>query len=426
MSSLIQNLKRSKYLKSILTLFSGTALSLLIPICSSFILDDLYTPAAFGIYTVFTGILVLFTSVAEGKYSLAITLPKEEKEAKDLFYLGVGITLSLFIVGVCLLAIYGLLAVGFNLVFYDWWLLLPICVLLVGINESQNYWLIRQGNFGVLAKIKVKQAVVLVVFQLLLGYLHWGYWGLLIAQFLGYLSNFINMNKAVQQSAHLSLFEAKANRSSILALSKRYINFPKYTLPSEFINVLINQMPAFFLGFFFGQFATGIYGLTHRILSLPISVLSKAVLDVFKEKASREFREHGNCKNTYQKTALLLFSMGVIPFGILGFFAPQLFDLVFNEQWKQAGYYAQILTPMYFLGFVISPLTYTFTIAEKQKNDFVYHLYVLVSMALAFGLSYYWFKKIEITLVCFVGNYCLIYLFYLVKSYQFSKGNEIP
>lgn len=421
----IQSLKQSKYLKSILTLFSGTALSLLVPILSSFVLDDLYSPEEFGVYTLFTSILVLFTAFAEGKYSLAIALPKEEEEAKKVFYLGIFVSSIVFLVLLFLLLFYVLIGQFAKLVpWYDWLSLLPFCVLLVGIYESQNYWLIRAGNFKILAKVKVAQAVLLASTQIILGYLGLNYWGLLIAQFLGYLLNFVLLNNSAKKVMPLKISEIPFYKADLKRLAKTYSNFPKYTLPSEFINILVNQLPTFFLGFFFGSYATGIYGLTHRILSLPISVLSKAVLDVFKEKASREYREQGSCNKTFMNTAALLFSLAVIPFTILFFFAPVLFEWAFNDKWKDAGTYAQILTPMYFFGFIASPLTYMFTIAQKQKEDFSYHIYILLSMLGVFGGSYFLFKNIKITLGCFVINYVLIYIFYVVRSYKFSKGDE--
>ena len=72
-----------------------------------------------------------------------------------------------------------------------------------------------------------------------------------------------------------------------------------------------------------------------------------------------------------------------MPFTILGIFAPEIFAFVFGENWKVAGEFAQIMTPMFFLNFIVNPLSYTFFIAQKQKLNLI-----LTMISIYIGLQF--------------------------------------
>jgi len=94
---------------------------------------------------------------------------------------------------------------------------------------------------------------------------------------------------------------------------------------------------------------------------------------------------------------------------------------VFGEKWRVAGDYAQILSIMFFCRFISSPLSYVLYIAEKQNYDLVFQLLLLIltSGSIATG-AYFNNPKMGVSL--FSISYSLVYLFYLILSYNFSKG----
>ena len=66
---------------------------------------------------------------------------------------------------------------------------------------------------------------------------------------------------------------------------------------------------------------------------------------------------------------------------------PAAFVVVFGEEWREAGVYAQILAPWMFLTFVGSPLSSLFDVLERQATEFGLNalLFVLRVAALAIG-----------------------------------------
>ena len=96
-----------------------------------------------------------------------------------------------------------------------------------------------------------------------------------------------------------------------------------------------------------------------------------------------------------------------------------MFALVFGEKWREAGIYAQILIFMMMLKMITSPLTYTFFIAGKLKEDFIYHVGILISIIVSLYIGLIYFDT-NIALIFFSFSYAIWYFIYLFRSYNFS------
>jgi len=95
----IKNLKaKSDFTKNVLTLLTGTTIAQAIPIAISPILTRIYTPIDFGIVALFMAIVATFGSIANGRYELAIMLPKSEEDAINLFALTLIITTTISLI----------------------------------------------------------------------------------------------------------------------------------------------------------------------------------------------------------------------------------------------------------------------------------------------------------------------------------------
>ena len=156
-----------------------------------------------------------------------------------------------------------------------------------------------------------------------------------------------------------------------------------------------------------------------RMLGLPIQLIGGAISTVFQQKATHDYNSAGTCRPIFIKTLKTLSLIAIVPTLIIMFYGPDLFALIFGEKWRDAGIYARILISMIMLKMVVSPLTYTFFIAGKLREDFIYHIGVLITstFSLYFGLRYF---DIYFTLIIFSGSYIFWYLIYLFKSYKFA------
>jgi O-antigen/teichoic acid export membrane protein len=208
--------------------------------------------------------------------------------------------------------------------------------------------------------------------------------------------------------------------ASIKVLARRYHKFPLYSLPADFVNVAAQQVPVVLLTNFFESTVVGFFSLTQRVLSLPLTLIASSIWDVFRQRASADFNLHGDCRSIYLKTLKSLVAISIVPFVLLFFAAPWLFSTVFGSEWRIAGEYGQILSPLFFLRFIASPLSYVLYVAGKQSYDLVGQVMLLVFAvsSVCAGAAYH---NSKVAVQLYSGSYCLVYIYYMVVSFLFSK-----
>lgn len=417
-------LSNSEFYKNVITVFSGTIIAQAITLIATPVLAKwFYGPKEFGVYGTFLAIVTIVASVASGKYENAIMLPKENRRAYNIVraaLLVAGIScLVLFVLIVCLHdVILSMLSSGDLGI---WLYFIPIAVMCTIYNQVVAYWYIRKKNFKSLSTNRIVKSSSIAGANLGIGIFSKSSGGLVVGNILGNLiastSMFFRTRKDRKEYAHYK-------RQEIKILLLKYIKFPQFVVPAELMNTLSAQMPIFVLLKFFGSTTVGAFSFVISVLGMPINLLAGALLDVFKEKANEEYRTLGNCKAIYLTTLkhLLLLSAPVF----LAFFllAPTIFDLFFGSKWEKAGEFARILSLMYFFKFISSPLSYTFIIANKMKEDFLWHIYILISLIVGLIIGAVYFKDERTVLWIFSINFSVIYSIYLIRSYSFAKGNN--
>jgi O-antigen/teichoic acid export membrane protein len=183
---------------------------------------------------------------------------------------------------------------------------------------------------------------------------------------------------------------------------------------------LVSQLPLILMSSRYGADVVGWYGMTTRAMAAPISLLSNSVLDVFKEQAARDYREKGNCRDIYRRTFMTLALIALPPFAMLWLFSEVLFGFVFGEAWRQSGVYARLLIPMFYMGFIASPLGYTIYIAQKQHYDLAWQIGALMVALASFLLPSTPERSIGIFSVSYAGMYAI----YLGMSYYFALNRK--
>lgn len=418
----IDNFLRSDYVRNILRLFSGTSLSQLIPILISPILTRLYTAEQFGFFATYVSAYTLLSVLSTGRYDQAIILLKPNQSLNAILTICFGflIAFTVFLEGAIILVkdplsqFLKLEEYGF-LVF-----LIPVSVFLMGSIQINNYLIIKNSLFTRLSYLKISQTFLVNGITIVLGLIALGI-GLIVGQMVGMM-----MISAILIFWLFYKFDFKPeyNWQELKRVLKEYQNFPKYDIPATFFSTGTPQSIVLLLGIFFSSTIVGVYALTNRVLLAPIFFVSKSIVDVFREKASRDYHETGSCRGIYVKTLLLLTTISIIPFTVLFFYGDVLFSLIFGEEWELSGQIAMILTPMYMLKFVSSPLSYVLYIAGKQRLNLVYQFTLFASIIAALFLGEYlgdYLSVFKLISLC----YSIFYGLFLIQSYRFTISREI-
>lgn len=416
----VLRLRNSEFVRNVFTLMTGTVLAQLVPIAAAPLLTRLYAPNGFGLFAMYSSISLICAAIMAGKYELAIILPKSDQDSIALVQL---CFLILSVVSLIMFVVLWFFQIEFgellkNPEISPWLPWAAPALFLTGTYTIFSYWLNRKKRYRRLASARVAQSVAIASVNIGMGFSGFGVGGLIAGAFSGQITQALVMGIPFIRTIR----GIPRSKDRILAMARKYVDFPKFSIPADLFGVVARELPVFLLATFFGAAEVGLYALTQRVLGAPIRLISNSFLDVFKERASNDFAKHGDCRAIFKKAFLSLVGILIIPFGLLMVAAPPVFSFIFGETWRSAGEFAQILSVMFFFKLIASPLSFTFYIAGKQKQDMVLHVFILVASFLSLSGGAYIFHSAKMSLVLFSGSFTLIYIIYIVLGFHHAKG----
>lgn len=401
---------------------SGTTASQLVLIAASPILTRIYTPEDFAVLALFGAFAQIFGVAANGRYEIAIYLPKEERDAYKIAVLGllIAVTVSAgILIGILLLG--SKAAEWWNMPQLEIWLwFLPIAVLFGGIFSVAQAAAIRLGAYKAIAGASIIKALVQTGLQMVLGLFAAGPGGLVLGR------TFAN------GSANLPLIRAGLARigghqpwnwSELWTLAKEYRRFPLFSGPAGLINVGNANLLNFALPILLGPATLGFYTLAMRVLGAPLQQIAGPVGQVFMREASREIRTTGSAKRSFVKGLTVLTGISALLFGSLYFVIEPIFGFVFGSEWAIAGRYAAILMPLFAVRFIVSPLSGTAGITDNRYT-LVINVLLLAISSLILAASYYNSWEAEKLLAWFSASLCFVYIAYLPVLYWLATSQN--
>ncbi len=417
-------LYRSAYIRDVLTLMTGTAVAQLIPLLLMPVISRLYTSEDMAVFATYMSVISIFGSFISLKYDLAIILPEKDKDSMALTILSIVIALIISTLVLMIFLIFGgdFLKIINNkgVTFGNWIFFIPLSIFTIGVFSALNYWLTRKTKYKILSVSRVSQSSFMIGSQMGFGLASLKGIGLITGEITGriFAAAILSYKTLKDDFRIIKTIQIK----TIISQLKRYKNFPKFSLPADLVNVTTNQIPIFVFGRFFTSQILGNYFFMDRVLNAPISLISRAILDVFKQRASSDYVANGNCLGVFMKTFKTLAFASIIPTIIIFIFSPWAFSFIFGSEWEMAGEFARIMSVLFFFRFTSSPLSYMFYIAEKQHYDMIWQIGLFFTTVASFFAGVY-FGNIKICLWCYAISYSFMYVVYLYISYQLAKGN---
>ncbi len=426
---LIQRLRSGSFLGNVLILAGGTGLGQLIVVLATPVLTRIYEPAEFGVLTVFVSIMGLMIVVSALRYEIAIPLPASPVAAINLTALS-----SLIVVGMSILS--GVILFFFGaalaqrlsvpqLIPYLWFF--PVGLLTGGLFQTLSYWHIRQRQFKRLTQAKVGQSTGMVSGQLLMGGLKFGAVGLVGGYVLGrivaggqLLYSMIRDSRTLFGDIHFSNIKKSASR---------YRRFPLISSWSALLNQGGLQAAPLLLAAFYGVQVAGWFGLAQRVAGIPLTLIGRSVSQVYLGEASRLHNENpADMRRLFLRTASKLFLYVGIPLVIGGLIAPWIFGFIFGERWRISGWYIVALLPMFLGQMVVTPLSQTLNILERQDLQLIWDFFRILVVASAIAIPYYWFRSETLFTLAFysVAMFIMYGILFLMMYRQLNILKPIP
>lgn len=405
--------------RSVGLVLTGTVAAQSIPLLGALVIARIYAPTEFGVFSAWMGIVMLAAVVVTGRFEMALSV--EADGAPRRF--AVAATLStIFLVSFFFSIIVGLLHLTTDLLDNAQPVMAGLLVpaaLLAGVMHTWQAWAAAEGNYRGLSWIRISQAFVVTVVQILAGLISPTAIGMMLGHVLGTAAG-IGIAMYLMPIKPLDMGGRTEFRTRLKTFWRNQRRFPMFALPADAINAASGQLPLLLIASRFGAETSGLFALTIRVLGAPIGLLGAAVLDVFKRSASCSYRDKGHCKNEYVRTFWVLLVGGVLLALGVNLVAERLFVVAFGEPWRQAGVIAIWLMPMFALRFVASPLSYVFYIAGKQQVDLVWQCALLAVTIASFMLT----SSFEDAIKLYAAGYGLLYVVYALLSYHYSKGMQ--
>ena len=409
---------QSEFARNVLTLMTGATIAQAIPVIVSPILTRIYSPSDFGLLSLFVAFSAIFSSIASGRYEMAIMLPKKNEEAINILALGAAITvLMTALVAIIVIVFKNQIVLLFKNEEIGFWLnFAPITIFFMSAFNLLSYYNNRCRNYADIKNALIAKSTVMVIVQLTVGWFYQGVAGLISGQIMAQLASNFRLLKNILED---KLLMSKINTLKMIALARKYRNFPKYSMWAGLANVLSGQLPNMIISLIFSVKTLGFYSLVERVLAIPTTLIGNSIGQVFFRVAAEEKQKTGASRDAFFKTTTRLIFIGVPEFSVLYFFVEDIFTFVFGMQWQVAGEYAKIVLPLFCVQFVVSPLTMMNQVNLKNKLD-MYWQFGLVSLYVGIFLCAHVFdlnfkQTLHVVVVIISGYY--LFMFYLISSY---------
>ena len=412
---------KSSFVRNVAIVTSGTVLGQSIMIAASPILSRIYKPEDFGAFAVFASTVGILAIIASLRYEIAIPLPESDEEAWSLAKLALaGATFFSFVLMITMkgwakpFAVHMGLSEGQSVII----LLIPIGVVLTSAFQTVNYLVIRSLRHRLLAKSKVVQGAVAASSQTGLGLMGIGAVGLVIGLVMGRLASALY--------AYFSLNIYIKSKKSLWEVAKKYMRFPKLALPSGGVNALAVELPMLLTAAIYGTGIAGLYALAQRVVVAPMGMVGKSIAQVYMAKLGEYVRNNNpQAVLLYSSVAKKLFTISIVPFILLAIFSPYIFGMLFGASWSVTGYIIRLLSPAFFVQFVVAPLSQTLNYIGRQDIQLVWDTLRFIGILIIFYIAKIW--KIEyITLFSIYSIYLTIayILLYIITIYILNKSAE--
>lgn len=399
-------------------MMTGAAIAQVMPIAVSPILTRLYSPADFGTLTLFISTIGVLASISTLRYELAIVQPDEEPDAVALLLLSLLISASISILIMLLIMMFSdrfseLFAVKGE----AWLYCIPIGVFGSCAVQAIGYWHTRHQRFKYLSQSKIAQGIGTTVIQLgaalshlgtglILGYVG----GIFISLYALYRKIIIEKNEIIRS---ISISSVRKN-------ALNYSNFPKYSVFGALADNLSLQMPVFMLTKFFDAHVTGSFGLTFRVLNLPLFLIAASLSQVLYQRlAVMQHTAPDAVPKLIIKIFIILLSLMMPIIGIISLFGEPLFVFFFGEAWRFAGNMAGILIFAVAIRFAVNPLSSVLALNQNVRLGVIWQsIYFLTITSTLYLFSN---TSINTFLKVFVAHEIILYILYLYFIFLGTK-----
>jgi O-antigen/teichoic acid export membrane protein len=351
------------------------------------ILGRIYSPEAYGTFSVFNTIVVLLGTVATLAYQRALVLPRDETSFRALLRLCIRVTCisCLIFTGISFM-FGGWLVEQFNVEKLGNWVYAvgPVAFLLA-IDQIVATWTVQAKAFRLNTFYTAPITLGSKLFNVGYGWLiNATAEGLIVTMSLSYVARIVLFPWKVIKNGYQHL-TAHVSKDAILAAKKEYSAYPRYMLWSNLLNNGSNFLPfLLFPIFLFRPDESGYYVYALVVLDLPIRLIGSGIGPVYFQKSAELWdTEPERLRVQTWKLYKVLGWGSMLLMVILNLTGEWVYTLVFGDQWTIAGAAMSVLVFSYFFRYLSVPVSNLFNVVRKERQLLYFQILLFISRVLS-------------------------------------------
>lgn len=418
----------SSFAKHVMVVSGSVAIGQMLSVLVGPINSRLYRPEDYGTLSLFGGMFNVLCVAFTFQYEMAIGTAEDDDEAIHLVLLAVALAvgwavvlgLASFLAGPTIAA---LTAKGDpQFLRYIWFL--PVGIFFAAISSTFQRWAMRKHAFSRLSMIQVLQGLIASCFTVSLGFLHFGFRGLMIGSLAASLWMAWSMPRIFYPD--LRAHRERLSLGKLVQAARKHYRYPLYTTWSSMLSCLSNWIPVFMMTQGFGTAATGYFSMCQRVLFLPTILISQAITPVFYSRA-RKAQQDGTLASLTERMVKTISGVNVFFAVFMAFFGEQLFSLVFGAKWGRSGIYAAALAPWMLSSFLVNPLEALPLVFDRQRTSFIFQIVLFGVRAGSMALGI-WMKS-DLAAMWFYGGgsaiYMMVYFIWMLRLVDGPVGSVL-
>ena len=350
------------------TMITQVAGVLLAPVYSR-----LYTPADYGVLSVYISIVSFALTVGALCYETGIPVGKNNREAIGLT------TISIFlviVVGLGTMAWFGLESLlgvqgpGSQLGLYLW--LVPVGIIGGGLYKSIRFFALRCKAMGMIARTSISQYVGSTVIMLAFGLFWPTPLGLMLASIVGISAGIWGLARRTELIPQIRQeYETGQICRELWQLAKKYKRLPFICTPSTLLNSLGLYLPGIMLAPYYGVDFAGQFFMAVKVIGMPVSFIGGSISQVFFSGAAAVARERPQELAGYFNRVFVRGAACSVLILAVGLAAPWVIPIALGEKWRQAGAIALWIALYNVFGLSVSAISAIPNVVGHFRGQFV-------------------------------------------------------
>ncbi|MCZ2394034.1 MAG: oligosaccharide flippase family protein [Chitinophagales bacterium] len=364
-------------------IFSGLLFAQIINFLFALVLPRIYAPEDFALFGLFLSSVMILFEIVNFRLDHALMLPNIEEESiyiyrKAIFY---GFILAFIVLLIGIVTYFNSWLTEGNYIIF--WIALSI--FLQGIIQPTFSFCNRIQSYTIMNIARIGQAIGMGLVSCIPYFIYeskvWLIEGFVFGQFIV----IIVLYPVIFRNFKLPILKKNYSLAS-------YSSFPKYGVWSSLLNTISRNSVVYLLNFFFVPYYVGLYTFNNKLIQAPLSLVTSSIGQVFFRDASQT-KTQLELKSLSDFTQKILTIIAIAPICILWIWGPDIFEILFGKEWREAGEIARYLSLWYGTSLIVTPLSMLIDIKAKLKWE------------LSYNILFFIFRVSSLCIVAYFGNF---------------------